>query len=242
MSNLLGREPFPEANVLVQAYKNSLDAVQIDRIDGVVYYVNAAWESLFEEIPSDSLDVAREQLSYADADISSLDRSWITCLESGSATGSILFSTPHHALKRLSFTRTLCTDVSSNPIAILTVFRIVSGEEVGTYISDFLTQVVPSNEGSIAFLEPTGHVIAANLSFALTVGVNKSDTFGQHIEQFINNGRDIIERADKTYAGLTEVAQVMRPTGAVLETTVSVRRVKDDSGVTLGFIVRIRAT
>ena len=156
MPNLLGREPFLGADILVHAFENSADAVQIDDIDGAVYYVNAAWTALFGNTPDLPSGITREHLSYADADTKLLEQSWVTCLESGFARDSIVINPSSHLLMNtLDVSRTLYKSSEGDPLAMLTVYRNISGEELRQYVSEFLTQVVPRDEGSIAFLEPT---------------------------------------------------------------------------------------
>jgi PAS domain S-box-containing protein len=109
--------------LLVRAFESSLDAVEIDDVEGNVIYVNHAWSRLFQRDVQQAVGARWDDLLSQVANISELRQSWERCMVEGSSQAA--FRRRHEGGETLfiTYTRTLYRNSDGVPTAVITIYR-----------------------------------------------------------------------------------------------------------------------
>ncbi len=123
MTTAPGPVQFFGLGLLARAFEPSLDAVEIDDIEGNVLYVNSAWCRLFQIDKQRAIGERWDILLFDVAEIAGLEQSWERCRAEGSSQASLLRRFDYREAVFVTYTRTLYRNADEVPVGIITIYR-----------------------------------------------------------------------------------------------------------------------
>lgn len=117
--------------LLERIFESSLDAVEIDDIEGRILYVNDSWCQLFDQDRQNVVNIRWASLRLAAMESPDLMCSWGRCLAEGRSQGMFRLCRAVGGPATVTYTRTLCRNADNVPTGVLTIFRPLGQAEAG---------------------------------------------------------------------------------------------------------------